>query len=643
MGKSFLIAYHSLIWLIIVLSVTEVDLHAKNVDSLLIIVENQTGVAKYNTLISLSDHYNSILERNAVNYGLQAVEVAKKHLDKNDLVNSYLRVQRGYSTLSVYDSSIIYSNMILEMTNLDKKYYADAKSGISESLYHLGKNSESIEYGKAALKSYRQLGDSSSVAKVLSLFLINQTKQGNYPEALGNGLIALELYEKSGDSLKIARTLRRIGVLYMMKRDRPSARPYYFKAFSIAKEYPKSMIYNNMLSSMASYYRKIGNNDSAMIFYNKSLEADRKLGRTHEMSGTYMNVSHLYLRQDNFDTGYYYLNKALEGFKETESLENIGQVYSSMSLANFYQGNYDTSLYYNRKVYEIGKSTNNRRLILSAEELLPGIYDKKGDYKKSLKYYKEYIAIKDSIDGVKVKNKLSELETKYETKKKEQQILELEHQSEIEKSEKQSQRIIFVGTIFVFVLILLGILQKRKKDKQIQRQKEIVHRKEKELAKAELEKSRLKEEELQQSILYKSKQLSTHALHMMQKNTMLHEMQLDIKTLSKKASTDDKPKFKRINQQINQSLRSHKDWDVFKLYFEDVNRNFYQKLKDINPDLTTNDHRLCALIKLNMNSKEMASVLNVAPNSIKSSRYRLKKKLGLDVEADLEEFIRGLV
>jgi len=128
----------------------------------------------------------------------------------------------------------------------------------------------------------------------------------------------------------------------------------------------------------------------------------------------------------------------------------------------------------------------------------------------------------------------------------------------------------------------------------------------------------------------------------MQKNTMLHEMQMDIKTLSKNASIDDKQDFKRINQQISNSLRSHRDWDVFKLYFEDVNKNFYQKLMELNPELTTNDHRLCALIKLNMTSKEMASVLNVAPNSIKSSRYRLKKKLRLDVEADLEEFIRSM-
>ena len=93
---------------------------------------------------------------------------------------------------------------------------------------------------------------------------------------------------------------------------------------------------------------------------------------------------------------------------------------------------------------------------------------------------------------------------------------------------------------------------------------------------------------------------------------------------------------------IAQSLRSHKDWDVFKLYFQEVNKNFYARLEAINANLTTNEQRLCALIKLNMTSKEMASVLNVAPNSIKSSRYRLKKKLGLQQEDDMEAFIRAL-
>lgn len=630
-----LINAYRIIFLFLLLSIG-LSTNAGEPDSLLTVLETQTGEDKFNTLIELSNHYYSVSGRESVKYGLLAVEEADKLKESNALAEAFLCVRDGYNILTLHDSSVYYLNKVLEIKNIDKKYKAKAKSSFTESFYHLGKNTEAIKYGEESIKLYRELGDSLSVAKSFSLISNVYTKQGDYTTALKYGLRALDIFEESGDSLKMALTLMRIGTMYMIKRDRPAARPYYFRAFSIAKKYPNSMTYNNLLASMASYYRLTGNSDSALYFYNKSLNADKILGRKQDIAGTYMNMAHLYLRQDNFDTGYYFLNKALNGFKELDSKENMGLVYSSMGMANFFQGNYDSSLVYTNKSLEIGKETNNSRLIFAAKELLPGIYDKKGEYKKSLNHYREFIAYKDSIDGVKVKGKLAELETKYETAKKEQQILELEHQSEIEKSEKQLQRIIFSGIIFVLLLILIGIWQKRVKDKQIHLQKE-------ELAKSELEKSKIKEEELQQSVLYKSKQLSTHALHMMQKNSMLHEMQSDLKILSKKANIDDKQDFKRINMQINQSLRSHKDWDVFKLYFEDVNKNFYQKLTEINPDLTTNDHRLCALIKLNMNSKEMASVLNVAPNSIKSSRYRLKKKLGLNVEADLEEFIRVLV
>ena len=133
-----------------------------------------------------------------------------------------------------------------------------------------------------------------------------------------------------------------------------------------------------------------------------------------------------------------------------------------------------------------------------------------------------------------------------------------------------------------------------------------------------------------------------HALHMMQKNTILQDIQGSIKEISRKVVSEDRSQLKSLNVQINQSLRADKDWDLFRMYFQDINSNFYEQLKQTSSDLTTHDHRLCALIKLNMNSKEMASVLNVAPNSIKSSRYRLKKKLGLNIEADLEEFIRSM-
>jgi hypothetical protein len=184
---------------------------------------------------------------------------------------------------------------------------------------------------------------------------------------------------------------------------------------------------------------------------------------------------------------------------------------------------------------------------------------------------------------------------------------------------------------------------KRRKDKQISIQKDIVHKKESDLAKMELEQRKLKEHELQKESDFKSRQLTTHALNMMQKNKLLQELQTDINQLGKKSSAELNPDFRRINLQINRNLKAENEWDVFKMYFEQVNKNFYSSLLTLNPELTNYDLRLCALIKLNLNIKETASVLNVAPNSIKSARYRLRKKLNMGPEDDLYGFVRKVV
>jgi DNA-binding CsgD family transcriptional regulator/bifunctional DNA-binding transcriptional regulator/antitoxin component of YhaV-PrlF toxin-antitoxin module len=187
-----------------------------------------------------------------------------------------------------------------------------------------------------------------------------------------------------------------------------------------------------------------------------------------------------------------------------------------------------------------------------------------------------------------------------------------------------------------------GIILKRNKDKKIYEQQQLVFDREQELAKANLEKSKLKESELKKEIQYKSKQLTTHALNMIQKNTLMQEIQGELNQLTQKTKSNDKTSFQKLHLLIKRNLRSEKDWELFKLYFEDVNKTFYEKLTKINPDLTSKDLKLCALLKLNMNIKESASVLNIEPASVKTARYKLRKKLNLKPDENLVEFIRKI-
>jgi DNA-binding CsgD family transcriptional regulator len=93
---------------------------------------------------------------------------------------------------------------------------------------------------------------------------------------------------------------------------------------------------------------------------------------------------------------------------------------------------------------------------------------------------------------------------------------------------------------------------------------------------------------------------------------------------------------------VNKGFNQDKEWDDFNLHFESINKNFYTKIRESFPGISPNDLKICALIKLNLSTKEMASILNISPDSVKTARYRLRKKLNLNTEDNLTGFIQAL-
>jgi DNA-binding CsgD family transcriptional regulator len=143
---------------------------------------------------------------------------------------------------------------------------------------------------------------------------------------------------------------------------------------------------------------------------------------------------------------------------------------------------------------------------------------------------------------------------------------------------------------------------------------------------------RLKENQLQNDLDHKESQLSALALQMLRKNELLQE-------LNEKLEQQSQPEARQL---ISRELNREKEWDDFNLYFEGLNKNFFNRLKEAFPEITPNDLRICALIKMNMSIKEMAAIMNISADSVKTARYRLRKKLQLNTEDNLTEFLMKL-
>ncbi len=218
---------------------------------------------------------------------------------------------------------------------------------------------------------------------------------------------------------------------------------------------------------------------------------------------------------------------------------------------------------------------------------------------------------------------IARLEEKYQNEKNQVYIQKLMEKQEADRRLKIIMLLGILTLAVMLVLVIYGIFQQRKRNKL-----------EKELLKAEKEK-------VDEKLRYQNRQLASQALMMMQKNKMMQMLYHSLKNVPKETE-EIRPYLNRIKHQIKRNLQSEKDWELFKLYFEQVNKTFFQKLKAINPGLTQNDLRLAALTKLGLNIKEVADVLSLLPNSIKGARHRLRVKLRLGSEEDLGRFLGGI-
>ena len=194
-----------------------------------------------------------------------------------------------------------------------------------------------------------------------------------------------------------------------------------------------------------------------------------------------------------------------------------------------------------------------------------------------------------------------------------------------------------IVSYFLLALLIICVLYyfNRKHYKNIQ--KKIIEKKQRQLEMEQLESQRqliqFKNKNLQLDIDNKNRELGMATMNLVKRNELLSNIKSD---LSKSKSLIDVGK---VIKTINSSINDTSDWDLFEKAFNNVDKEFMQRIKAIHPSITPNDLRLCAYLRLNLSSKEIAPLLNISHKSVEVKRYRLRKKLGLDHKQSLSNYI----
>ncbi|HEY0059963.1 MAG TPA: two-component regulator propeller domain-containing protein [Flavisolibacter sp.] len=198
--------------------------------------------------------------------------------------------------------------------------------------------------------------------------------------------------------------------------------------------------------------------------------------------------------------------------------------------------------------------------------------------------------------------------------------------------------------LFFFGIYLLYRWQKAKfalqQKKYEEDQKRLQYMHQLELEKTEKELIKLRNEKLEAEIAHKNTELASTTMHLVQKGEMMTKIKEEMtrikKNLDQGKTSDD---FKKIIKVLNEEDKISEDWEAFAKHFDKVHSDFLTALKAKYPSLTPNELKLSAYLRMNLNTKEVAQLMNISVRGVEVSRYRLRKKLALSTETSLFDFL----
>lgn len=424
----------------------------------------------------------------------------------------------------------------------------------------------------------------------------------------------------------------------------------------------------NSLLNMGMVYAEISDEDKAMELYNEALAIFQQLQLMDRVATAYTKIGSVLLKQQKFyDAERYFLN-ALEihgkkafAYGVSEAHNRLGKLYIDqgkleladhhirLSIINGAEVNDEDGTISNlvlfgkllrlRKEYEL--SDGHLRLALSRSrekslthhelEALSEMKELKKEQNISdsaLHYYDLYLSLKDSLFSSANLKQIAAMEFQSEL---EERNLQLAYLQERETANKRIKWIIFSALCLTSFLSILLIRNQKIKNRD---QKELLESQNK-LALIKLENERLKHAELSDTLQDREKELTSYTLNFVQKNEILENLQKLVSEANNSTPDAQKRLLNKISKVLNQHKAIDNDWEDFRLQFEKVHTNFFTFLKGQYPSLSTNDLKVAALCRLNLSIKESARILGISPESAKTARYRLRKKLKLAVEDDL--------
>jgi serine phosphatase RsbU (regulator of sigma subunit) len=431
-----------------------------HIDSLLNVLKTmKSDTNKANTLHEISRAYLYELNNMEMvsHYATLELELSQKLNYKKGIAYGMLNKGIFFWSIGNYKTAMYhYKKSLIIMKDIGiRKGEGSCYLNIGQTYMDMGNYKDALVFMKEGVKVKEEVGEKKGMSGGFNNIGNLYYFQGQYKEALVNHLKSLKLKEELNDKVGISMSYNNIGLVFYAQAKMEEALVYYKKGAAIQEELNDQQGLGNTYNNIANIYSDKENFDEALQYGLKALKARESINEKPGMAQSYNNLGMVYLSQKKMQLALTYL---LRGLNLAQQLGNTKlMAESTHSVSHLYEAkkNYSLALAYTAQQLNYSKEIDFKEGIRNAYRNYSSIYAKQGQFEKAITYTKLFHSLQDSLLNKDNFKQVSELNTKYETDKKEKAILLLTKDQELTEKTLKAQRL--TGWALVGGLVLLFI------------------------------------------------------------------------------------------------------------------------------------------------------------------------------------------
>lgn len=511
-------------------------------------------------------------------------------------------------------------------------------------------------YLNKALDLSGKSGYNKHLFSIYGQFALLFSGSGNYSISLDyhfkmlNLLDAEQAREPDNRTLlsRYSSTYVTIGTTYFNLENNAKALEYYQKALEkinqLAKLDPDFPVNEKRLIifvNIGGAYLSSRNFEKARQNFEKALEMNRHINNLVYYGVLYNNLGIVYKEKKDFPKALDFYNKCLDIRTRLADTAGMAQIFNNLGDYYYLTGDFNKSIEILNKALVFSRKAGNIRSQMKAANFLSMTYEKINKQANALAMHKLFKQLNDSIINSEQIQNTARLELQYQYDKQRKESV-LQQEIMLARKERKALIYLIIAGLLLFSFVIVVLLNRNQRIK-IKQSKLLQESFELESKNLNLEKQNLllEKQNLELELEFRNKELATHVMYLLKKNEFIGsitEKLLSLKPLLL-------PENKLWMQDIVKEMKSNIDntvWGEFEVRFQQVHKDFYLKLSEKYPDLTPNETKLCAFLRLNMTTKDISAITFQSVKSIQVARARLRKKMDINRDENLVSYLQQL-